>query len=102
MTGEHVEVTASALIGHAAAVDRVADAVDQRRAAGAHVQLGREAYGQLCQMVPMLLDPIQQIGVDALAGAVDALRESADTLRTAAREYDRADGAAAQRFGVAP
>ena len=100
MAGDGFDVTASALSGHAGSVDQVSDAIDQARSAGAQVELGREAYGQLCQFVPTLIDPLQQAGVAALAAAVDALRESADALRTAAGSYGRVDDVAAQNFGA--
>jgi hypothetical protein len=99
MSGDSFDVTASALASHAGSVDGVADQVDRCRSAGGQVALGRDAYGQLCQFVPALIDPLQQIGVEAFASAVDALRESADALRAAAGSYGRVDEAAAARFG---
>ena len=99
MSGDGFDVTASALTAHAGTVDQVSDTVDQARSAGAQVGLGRDAYGQLCQFVPALIDPLQEAGVDALAAAVDALRETADALRAAAGSYGRVDEVAAGKFG---
>jgi uncharacterized protein YukE len=99
VTGDGFDVTSAALTAHAGSVDGVADQVDQGRAAGAQVTLGRDACGQLCQFVPALIDPLQQAGVEAFAAAVDALRESADALRSAAGAYGPVDEMAAQNFG---
>jgi hypothetical protein len=101
VTGDGFDVTPAALTTHAGSVDGVADRVDQGRSAGAQVTLGRDAYGQLCQFVPALIDPLQQVGVDAFAAVVDALRESADALRMAAGAYGQVDDVAARNFGNA-
>jgi hypothetical protein len=100
VSGEQFNVMADGLRAHAGSVNRIADAVETARAAGAQVKLGREAYGKLpsCQMIAMLLDPIQQYGVDALAAAVDALQSSADALRSAATGYDTTDSSVQTAF----
>ncbi|NJC70962.1 ESX-1 secretion-associated protein [Planosporangium thailandense] len=100
MPGGQFEVVADALRQHANAVEAIADHIETARAAGAQVRLGRGAYGMLpvCQMISMLLDPIQQRGVDALAAARDALHGSADAVRTAATRYDATDAAARARL----
>jgi hypothetical protein len=63
------EVGSDALRRHAGAVDAIADGVETARSAGAQAQMGRNAYGKLpvCQLIAVLLDPVQQHGVDALA-----------------------------------
>jgi excreted virulence factor EspC (type VII ESX diderm) len=93
-------VQADALLGHASAVDAVADKLRTARAAGAHVTIGRGAYGKLppCQLIASLVDPIQGYGVDALAAAADGLTTTADALRTAARRYLSTDDGVRQRF----
>jgi len=98
-SGAGFEVQAPALTGHAATVDQLADAVEQARSAAASVQLGRHAYGRLCQLVPTLLDPIQASTVTALGDAVRALQQSADDLRAVAGRYEDTDRHAADRFG---
>lgn len=98
MPEENLDVVPAELRTHAGSVDGVASAVDEARAAGTTVKLGRDAYGKLCQLIPALLDPIQQMGIDALAEAVTALQSTADRLRTAAGDYTGTDDAAAGRF----
>jgi uncharacterized protein YukE len=91
---------AAALRAHAGAVDAIADGVQTARSAGAQVRMGREAYGKLpaCQMIAVLLDPVQQYGVDALGAAADALQSSADALRAAAQRYDSTDSSVRTAF----
>jgi hypothetical protein len=93
-------VQADALLGHAGAVDAVADKLRTARAAGAQIRIGRGAYGKLppCQMIAALIDPIQGYGVDALAAAADGLATTADALRAAAARYVSTDTAVRQRF----
>jgi hypothetical protein len=76
------------LRGHAGAVGRVADAVAQARAAAAHVSLGREAYGQLCQFLPGMLEQTTTAAVDTLAAAVEVARETGGRLQAVASRYE--------------
>ena len=92
------DVDSEALRRHASSVDEVADKVDQCRRAADSVQLGRQAYGRLCQLIPSLLDPVQQAAVNALSEANDALQRTADDLRTAANQYDSGDQHVAALF----
>ncbi|MEH0819836.1 MULTISPECIES: type VII secretion target [unclassified Micromonospora] len=92
------EVDSQTVRAHSGTVDGVADEVDQCRRAAASVQLGRDAYGRLCQLIPSLIDPIQQATIDTLNGATDALQRAADDLRFTAREYESGDQAVATRF----
>ncbi|MEV4754690.1 type VII secretion target [Micromonospora sp. NPDC049559] len=93
-----LQVTTADLVAHAASVDDVADRMGLGRSAAAGVRLGRDAYGQLCQLIPALLDPIQSSGVDALAASVDALRETAEALRLTAGDYRTVDTGVSGRF----
>src|SRR5690606_38921240 len=62
---------------HATAVGRLAQEVASARAAGAHVVMGREAFGQLCQFLSEMLEQTTTAAVDTLAAAADAARETA-------------------------
>lgn len=100
VTGEQgFAVQAQALNTHAGTIEQVADAVRQGRSAAASVQMGREAYGRLCQLIPSLLDPVQDAAVSTLADAVEALHRSADDLRTIAGRYTTGDERVADLFG---
>jgi hypothetical protein len=100
-SGDQFEVVTEALRRHAEDVDAIAAEVEVARAAAAHLELGRDAYGKLavCQLIVALLDPLQATEVDALTASVDGLRRSADAVRTAARRYDSTDRSVATAFG---
>ena len=86
-----LQAQAEAIISHARTVDDVADVISDGRAAAATVDLGREAYGILCGMIPSLLHPVQEATIDALAEAIDALHSTAEDLRSTARDYTGTD-----------
>ncbi|WP_250034259.1 type VII secretion target [Paractinoplanes maris] len=92
------EVQADAVGRQAATVDEVAEQVIQGRSAASAVTIGRDAYGFLCQLIPALLDPLQEATVDALQEAADSLQRSADDLRTTARAYTGSDERTAGAF----
>jgi hypothetical protein len=73
---EELEAPPQEIRTHAGSVRQVGDAVELARSAAAQVQLGREAYGQLCQFLPGMFDEVQQAAVDALAAAVGSLDEA--------------------------
>jgi hypothetical protein len=73
-------------------------ALEQSRSAATAVHLGRGAYGRLCQLIPSLLDPVQEGAVSALREAADALQQTADDLRATARRYEVSDQHAAGLF----
>jgi hypothetical protein len=86
---------------HADAVDSAADGMENGRGAAAQVQLGTEAYGQLCAFLPGLINPLADRAVLALEGAASALRETAGHLRSAASSAEAADAGSARRVKAA-
>lgn len=92
------EVEAQTLRAHAGGVDHVTDMVEQGRSAASSVDLGRDAYGRLCQFIPSLLDPVQDSAISALTEAATTLRQTAADLRTTARRYEASDQQAADLF----
>lgn len=96
-----VQLPFDAVRRHAASVDGVARDVDLARAATASVQLGREAYGKLCQFLPTLLEPVAGAAVDALTESVASLQETATNLRTTADRAQSTDRTAARRVDSA-
>jgi hypothetical protein len=86
---------------HAGTVDGVSDAVGLARSAVHAVTLDTQAYGQLCQFLPAVLSPVFGLGVDALMGAVESLRETAAALRAAATGTDRTDANGQRRITAA-
>ncbi|MFI7609383.1 type VII secretion target [Micromonospora sp. NPDC049366] len=102
MAGEPgFNVDSQTLRTHAAVVDGVADVAEQCRRVAGSVQVGRDAYGRLCQLMPVLLEPVQETVIDTLGEAVGVLQGSADGLRAAADRYDGGDQEVAALFGQA-
>ncbi|WP_306203723.1 ESX-1 secretion-associated protein [Actinoplanes sp. RD1] len=90
-----MELPSDAVLGHARSVDRIADDVQQARAAVREVSMGTQAYGQLCQFLPALLSPLFSLAAGSLHDTEDALRETSLKLRAVARETTQTDDAAA-------
>jgi hypothetical protein len=96
VTAFHVD--SPSLAAHAGAVDHVGDGLTTAADAGRVMQTSVEAYGQLCQFVPAVLNGLQQAMVDAMTTAAGSVHETADALRSVAAAYDDADTAAADRL----
>ncbi|GGQ44564.1 hypothetical protein GCM10010166_11390 [Couchioplanes caeruleus subsp. azureus] len=86
---------------HAGAVDEAADGMETGRGAAAYVQLGAEAYGQICAFLPGLIDPVADRAVTALGESASALREAAAGLRSVAAAAESTDAANARRVADA-
>lgn len=99
MSGTGFQVQADAIVKHAGTVEEVAAEVMQAKAASSTISMGRDAYGLLCQLIPSLLDPLQDAAIGAFQEAADSLQRSADNLRTTARDYTGSDESVAGEFG---
>jgi hypothetical protein len=97
-TGDGFTVPTAALTAHAATVDGIADETALASQAGDQVRLGRDAYGQLCQVLPTVLDPIAGLLVDAARETSAALHDTARALRTAVSAYAGTDRTSADRL----
>ncbi|MFD6563636.1 type VII secretion target [Micromonospora profundi] len=95
-TGDGIQVDPADLTAHAARLDRCAGSLDTVQQAGQHVRLGTNAYGQLCAMMPMMLDRLQRTLVDGIATAAGSVRDTAGKLRTGAERYRSSDDRAKQ------
>ncbi|MFF0316951.1 type VII secretion target [Micromonospora sp. NPDC005252] len=99
MAGDaEMQMSVAAVIRHASTVDDTADKMETARGAAAYVQMGVEAYGQICVFLPRLIDPVADRTVTALGESATALREAAANLRAAAAATEATDAASAQRF----
>ncbi|MEV4808697.1 type VII secretion target [Micromonospora avicenniae] len=97
--GDGIHVRPEDLIAHAGRLDRTADRLDTARAAGQHVRLDADAYGQLCVLMPMLLDGLQRTLVGGIGAAADSVRGSAQRLRLGADRYLATDARAERLLG---
>jgi hypothetical protein len=69
----------------------MAGEVGTAKGAGEAVRVGSEAYGQLCQIVPALLNELQDLLLDGIGAAQESLHDTGDRLRTAAQGYQGTD-----------
>ena len=93
-----VQVNAAALVSHAGEVDRIGDGLTTAARSGEAPRTGIDAYGRLCQFVPVLLNGLQQAMVDGMATAAGSVHGTASRLRSVAAAYDAADGNAVNRL----
>jgi hypothetical protein len=98
MNGPSFQVESNSLVAHARTVDEIGDGIMAAADASRTVQTDTGAYGQLCQIVPALLNGLQQAMADGMATAAESAHETADSLRSVAAAYDDADAAAADRL----
>ncbi|WLS44489.1 type VII secretion target [Micromonospora profundi] len=96
--GDGIQVDPADLTAHAARLDRCAGGLDTAQQAGQHVRLGTDAYGQLCAMMPMMLDGLQRTLVDGITTAAGSVRDTAGRLRTGADRYRGSDDRAKQHL----
>ncbi|MEU5694090.1 type VII secretion target [Actinosynnema sp. NPDC020468] len=62
---------------------RLQGAVDAART----VSMPTDAYGIICQPFRMMLDPVEQWGLDALQGAVEAMEAAGQAVKTTVAQY---------------
>ena len=80
-----------ALVTHAGHVEAIGDGVTTAAEAGAAVRPGTDAYGQLCVMVPLMLGALQDVVVDGIRSAAEALDDTGARLRATAESYRTTD-----------
>jgi hypothetical protein len=95
---DQVGVRSTELITHGRAVEAIADRVSTAASAGAAVRAGGEAYGQLCVMVPVMLNALQEVLVDGIRSAAASLHDIGARLAMTAAEYDTTDRRRADVF----
>ncbi|MET7471639.1 type VII secretion target [Micromonospora sp. NPDC005686] len=93
--GDGLQVNPDDLTAHAARLGRRAESIDTARQAGQHVRLSADAYGQLCAIMPVLLDGLQRSLTDGIGTAAASVRDTAGKLRSSAERYRASDSRAA-------
>ncbi|NKE59908.1 ESX-1 secretion-associated protein [Lentzea sp. PSKA42] len=102
MTSGGFHVTSDVLEAHAKALEglhgRLQGAVD----AANTVSMPTDAYGIICQPFRMLLDPVEQWGMDALKGVAEAMDSTAKKITETAKDYQAVEDqiAKAMKGGV--
>lgn len=79
------------LSSHGGQLDGVRDQLQTTLDAAKAVSMPTDAYGILCQPFRMLLDPVEQFGMDAITKAMEAMQSMAQGVRETARAYDVQD-----------
>ncbi|SEQ45206.1 Excreted virulence factor EspC, type VII ESX diderm [Lentzea xinjiangensis] len=91
MTSGGFHVTSDVLEAHAKALEglqgRLQGAVD----AANTVSMPTDAYGIICQPFRMLLDPVEQWGMDALKGVSEAMSATAKKVTETAKHYQEVE-----------
>ncbi len=96
MTGyEAVTGEIGALAGR---VEGLADRLRAAADAARTVAMNDSAYGVVCQPFAALLQPFEQMGVDALVKAAETVADNAANLRETARAYDEQETSESARF----
>ena len=93
--GDGLQVDPDDLTAHAAHLTRLSDSIDTARQAGQHVRLSADAYGQLCAIMPVLLDGLQRTLTDGIGTAATSVRDTAEKVRVSAKRYRTSDTHAA-------
>ncbi|MBP2321697.1 hypothetical protein JOF56_002082 [Kibdelosporangium banguiense] len=92
------EVLTGELTAHAGKVDGFADRLQTAVDAARQVTMNNDAYGVICQPFALLLQPFEEMGVNALTKGSETVRETAGTVRDAAKSYDTSEAARASSF----
>ncbi|MEV6242195.1 type VII secretion target [Lentzea sp. NPDC051838] len=96
MTTGGFNVTSDVLEAHAKALEglhgRLQGAVD----AANTVSMPTDAYGIICQPFRMLLDPVENWGLNALKGAAEAMDATAKRVTESAKHYQAVEDQIAQ------
>ncbi|MGH3781453.1 MAG: type VII secretion target [Pseudonocardiaceae bacterium] len=90
---DQYEVLTEALREHAKKVDGVADRLVQAVDAAREMNLPTDVYGIYCQILPMMLNPLQQLGAVALDSSAKRLNATAANVRATAVDYAEIDDA---------
>lgn len=93
------EVVTGEISALAGRVEGLAERLRTAADAARTVAMNDSAYGVVCQPFAMLLQPFEDMGVDALTKAAETVSENAAKLRQTSRAYDDQETAEAATFG---
>jgi hypothetical protein len=98
---EGFEVVGETLDGHRKQLDDLSERLRGALDAARTVSMPTDAYGILCQPFRMMLDPVEQWGLDALNGAVEAMDSAATGVNNTVKQYRQQDDVVADSFRTA-
>ncbi|WP_020670557.1 type VII secretion target [Amycolatopsis nigrescens] len=82
------EVLQDELGTHAGKVDALAERLGTAVGAAQQVSMDNSAFGVICQPFALLLDPFEQMGVQALQKAQESVKDTAGKVRDAVTTYE--------------
>lgn len=94
--GQGYEVLTDELGTHAGKVDGLAQRLRTAVQAAQQVSMDNSAYGVICQPFALLLDPFEQMGVQALQTAQESVEDTAGKVRDAVQTYEGQDQTSGQ------
>jgi uncharacterized protein YukE len=89
---DHYEVLTEALRAHARKVDGFAGRLAQAMDAAREVSLPSDAYGVCCLDLPLMLNPLQYLGVTALDSSGKWLSTTVTNVEHTANDYTETEG----------
>lgn len=96
MTG--YEVVTDDLTAHASHLDGLADRLDTALSAAQTAAMSDDAYGLLCAFVPPIINPMEEKALAAVKSSGEAVRTTADNVRTAKDSYSEREEAVGTPF----
>lgn len=99
MTGGGFEVLTGELDAHAKKIDGYARQLQAAVDAARQVTMNNDAYGVICQPFAMLLQPFEEMGVNALAKGVESVDDTARGVRDTVKTYNEQEASESARMG---
>ena len=97
------EVLTDELTAHAGKLHALTERLRTAADAANQATMNDDAYGVICQPFAMMLQPFEQMGLNAVRQGVGTLSDTADKVRKATTHYDTTETAEAAKFrGVNP
>jgi methylmalonyl-CoA mutase cobalamin-binding subunit len=96
--GSGYDVLTTELETHAHTVDGLVERLQEAVAAAQQVTMDNSAYGVICQSFALMIDPFEQMGVQALQTAQTSVADTAAGLRDTVNSYTSREHAHAQAF----
>jgi uncharacterized protein YukE len=91
MTSGGFNVTSDVLEAHAKALEGLHGRLQGALDAANTVSMPTDAYGIICQPFRMLLDPVEQWGMNALKGAAEAMDATSKKITETAKHYQEVE-----------
>ncbi|WP_158852011.1 type VII secretion target [Saccharothrix deserti] len=92
------EIVSETLDAHNKQLDDLSARLQGAVDAAKTVSMPTDAYGIICQPFRMMLDPVEQFGLDALQGAVEAMEAAGKAVKDTVNQYREMEEAIQDSF----